>query len=124
MIKTWFPDAGPEQLIRMAERHVHALECARGDFGLSDAPVERLVVNYLRHQHTDYDTDQTQERHRAACEAIAARYPWLAAECERQIRLRAAREAEAASLADLFEIDEACQHAERQAIAAASREAA
>lgn len=124
MIKTWFPDVSPEQLVRMAKRHVYALECDRGDFGLSDAPVERLVVNYLRHQCTDYDTDQTQERHRAANEAIAARYPWLAAECERQIRLRAERDAELASLVEFFEIDEERRRAERQAIVAASRDAA
>lgn len=59
----------------------------------SHAPTERLVVDYLRHLCTNGDTDQGPDPHRQVCEAIAARYPWLAAECRRQVVARAAEDA-------------------------------
>jgi hypothetical protein len=47
-------------------------------------PEERLAANMLRHANTNYDDYRSADRHRAACEAIAQRYPWLAEECQRQ----------------------------------------
>lgn len=126
MIKTWFPKADRDQLHRMAERHARNLEIQRGIFDLSpNTPSdERLIVNYLRHACTDYDTDQTQERHREACEAIAAAYPWLAEECARQIQVRAEREEEAARFLEDFLEEKERRRAERKKIIAASHDAA
>jgi hypothetical protein len=67
-----------------------ALERGYSDDG--NVPVDRLVVNMLRHEHTAYDDNQNQDAHRAACEAIARKYPWLREECERQINRRAQNE--------------------------------
>lgn len=66
-------------------------------------PVDRLVVNMLRHKYTNYDANPSQENHRIACEAVATRYHWLKPECERQIQARmesVAFEREAASWAE------------------------
>lgn len=59
----------------------------------SRAPTERLVVDYLHHLCTAGGTEQGADAHRQVCEAIAARYPWLAAECRRQVVARAAEDA-------------------------------
>lgn len=125
MIKTWFPKADRDQLHRMAERHARNLELQRGIFDMSpNASSERLIVNYLRHACTDYDNDQTQERHREACEAIAAAYPWLAEECARQIQVRAEREAQEACFLAILEDEKEQRRAERKKIIAASHDAA
>jgi hypothetical protein len=98
-MKTRFPDWPRERLEKTAIRHACdvALHYARAE--VSDAPVDQLVVNMLRHEFTSYDESQTLESHGLACEAIAARYPWLADECRRQAEARARREREEASLA-------------------------
>jgi hypothetical protein len=122
---TWFPKNGnAERLERDAERHAFELDCDRDRIGASDdVPTDRLVVNYLRHQCTDYDEDQTQERHREACEAIAKRFPWLAEECTRQIKCRAAAEREDEEMAAEYEAELAQLRAERRARVDASQQA-
>lgn len=84
-MNTWFPDMDQTTLERVAREHAYALEVYDGD-------PDRLAVNYLRHECTDYDYHQTQGQHRAACEAIGKRYPWLAAEAARQVAARAESE--------------------------------
>jgi hypothetical protein len=119
VIKTWLPkNVDPARLGRDAERHAFELDCDRDRLGASDdVPTDRLVVNFLRHQHTDYDEDQTQERHRQACEAIARRFSWLAEECERQIERRARSERESEDMAAEYERQQRERQAERREIA-------
>jgi hypothetical protein len=93
MVEIDLPDWRRRKLERIAVDH--AIEVALAYDRLpGDAPVDRLVVNMLRHEFTSYDADPTQEAHRVVCDAIAARFPWLTTECERQVRMRAHREAE------------------------------
>ncbi len=61
----------------------------RETIGSGWVPVDRYVVNMLRHKFTNYDVSRTAARHRAACEAIAANFEWLSPECARQIERRA-----------------------------------
>src|SRR5699024_5575291 len=68
------------RLKRLAQEHARQL-----DLDSSHVPPVRSMVNYLRHECTDYDLEQSASRHRAACEAIARRFPQLAKECRRQI---------------------------------------
>lgn len=86
-----FPDWDRRRLERAAVDHTIDLAMARGQV-TADFPVGQLVVNMLRHEFTSYDERPTQAAHRAACEAIAGRYPWLAEECHRQVAVRAERE--------------------------------
>lgn len=82
-----FPCWPRETLERHSISHADDVALERG-LTPGDGPVDRLVVNMLRHEFTRYDATQTVAAHRAACEAIAARYEWLRPECERQIRQR------------------------------------
>ena len=77
-----------EELVKVAREHAIGLDHASGQVARLDSADETLVVNWLRHQCTDYDRDQSAARHRAACEAIAHVYPWLSDECRRQIDRR------------------------------------
>jgi hypothetical protein len=113
-IITFFPKTSPDNLVRQAR--LHALE--RENDETTD---ERAVVNYLRHECTDYDDDPTQVRHRAACEAIAAQYPWLVEECTRQIKRRAQQEAAEAAMLRAYEAEQARRQAERRAVVEASK---
>lgn len=89
----------------------------------SRAPTERLVVDYLRHLCTNGDTGQGPDPHRRVCEAIAARYPWLAAECRRQVVARAAEDARA-RFRQRFELRErGDRRQEHRELVARSREA-
>lgn len=77
----------------MALVHVAELNAyRRGDYDPPDRADDRLVVNMLRHEYTSYDGDQSEERYYAANEAIAAQYPWLVDECERQSAIRRSME--------------------------------
>jgi hypothetical protein len=91
-LKVAFPDWPRWKLERVAVDHCVEVALTR-DRLPGDAPVERLVVNMLRHEFTSYDAAPTQDRHRVVCEAIAERFGWLRAECDRQIRGRARQEA-------------------------------
>ena len=95
MIATWFPDWTVNKLTKTAIGHASDPAIDR-DHEPSCAPDVRLVVNMLRHEYTDYDMDQSAERHAEACAAIAATYPWLADECVGQKARRMAEEAESA----------------------------
>lgn len=65
-----------------------------------DKELERYCVNYLRHHHSDYDLERKKrgvwaEKKAAYWDAtekvfhaIAEAYPWLAAECDRQLMAR------------------------------------
>lgn len=104
-VETWFPKAHKAHMIRQAHEHaeLYGIEIGQ-DRSVSDDA--RAVVNWLRHEHTDYDIEQTYERHKIACEAIAEAFPWLAEECSQQIKRR--REA------DRRAADEAAQHEAEQ----------
>jgi hypothetical protein len=54
--------------------------------------LDRLVVNMLRHEYSNYDNDQSQNAHRVVCEAIGNQFAWLYQECRRQIERRADNE--------------------------------
>jgi hypothetical protein len=124
MIETWFPSVRRGGLERLASEHADALAMERGDSPPeSDVAVERLMVNYLRHQHTDYDDDQTAQRHRAACEAIARRFPYLAEECARQIDRRAKEEAYSKGVLEELQRDAEERREQRAALIVASRTA-
>jgi hypothetical protein len=113
-IGTFFPKTSRNNLVRQARLHAIELENY-------ETPDERAVVNYLRHEFTDYDDEPSQVRHRAACEAIAAQYPWLAEECARQIKRRAQQEAEEAAMLRAYEAEQARAQAERRAVVEASK---
>ena len=110
------------RLERTAVEHTIELAMARGQ-GIGDAPAEQLVVNMLRHEYTSYDDSPTQAAHRAACEAIAARFGWLAGECQRQIAVRELRERQGREWAAAAERHRAEQQAWRRERVTESREA-
>ncbi|MFE6274088.1 hypothetical protein ACFVQ9_35465 [Streptomyces goshikiensis] len=121
-LTTWFPDLDAEELARRADRHAFEHSVSLG-FEPSNAPADRLTVNYLRHEFTRYDDEPTVERHREACEAIAARYPWLAAECAAQIDRRRDAEERDRDAAAMYEGHFELEQAERRDVTARSREA-
>jgi len=92
-IKTFFPDWDRPKLEKIAVRHaIEVNSCYDRDPDYSKT--ERLVVNMLRHEFTDYDNEQSASRFIAACTAIAAHYPWLSDECHHQIAKRRKTESE------------------------------
>ena len=60
--------------------------------------IDRLIVNMLRHEFTDYDQDRSLSRFIEACNAISANYPWLNDECLRQIAKRRKHNAKRAEM--------------------------
>jgi hypothetical protein len=120
-IEMAFPGWPREKLERVVESHAVDVALLRGCVP-GDAPMERLVVNMLRHEFTSYDDGPTQEAHRVVCEAIAARFGWLREECERQIQARARQEAEEAGWAAAAREYEVAQAAWRRKRAAESRD--
>ncbi|WP_369380482.1 hypothetical protein [Streptomyces sp. cg36] len=125
VINTWFPkNISAARLERDAEKHAFELDFERSHIGASDGvPADRLVVNYLRHQCTDYDDDQSGERHREACEAIALAFPWLAEECQQQIKRRVQADREAEEMAAAYEREQREQQLKRKEIADKSKAA-
>lgn len=90
-LQTRFPENwSRSRLKREAVDHTASLS----DDGYVPADTDRLVVNMLRHEYTNYDDHQTAARHREARQVIAVRFPWLADECDRQIRRRVAEDSE------------------------------
>lgn len=120
-IEIAFPHWPRRKLERVAQGHAVDVALSRAAVA-GDAPVERLVVNMLRHEFTSYDDGPTQEAHRVVGEAIAARFGWLRAECERQIRARAQLEAEQARWIAAAREHEAAEAAWRRERAAESRD--
>lgn len=114
MVEIKFPDWRRRTLERVAVDHAIevSLACDRLP---GDVPVDQLVVNMLRHEFTSYDAGPAQEAHRAVCDVIAARFPWLKQECARQVQVRERREAEEHSAAEWAEVQLAAGKAERQA---------
>ena len=123
MIQTDFPDLSRKRLVRLARDHALSLAVDRGHDDIGNDSDDRLVVNMLRHEFTDYDTDQSAGRHRDACDAIAARYPYLAAECARQVAAREADERDAAQFAEAYLAEQRQLAEQRRALIAASRQA-
>lgn len=116
MIRTWFPKQSCDQLKRIAEVDALDVDTAYDRIGAScNVPTDRLIVNYLRHKCTDYDEDQSSDRHREACEAIAERYPQLADECRRQIERRRETDAKAEAMAVCYEIEKQMERDKRHA---------
>jgi hypothetical protein len=97
-----FPNWSRSRLECVAREHALDRAIERDD-DLGDPPVDRLVVNMLRHEFSDYDEVATAERHAAICRAIATSFPWLATESERQIERRALAEQEAADMLGMAE---------------------
>jgi len=104
-VRSWtivIPALQPDRLQSRAIRHYNALWTTRGHYDkcatIHDDPefLERITVNYLRHACTDYDdrlvelygaigaTEARPLLKRRILTAIAATYPALAAECQRQ----------------------------------------
>lgn len=122
MITTFFPfDPNPGRLKRLAREHAQQLDLEHGGDS-SQVPLARLIVNYLHHECTDYDLEQSGPRHRAACEAIAQRFPWLAEECQRQITRRAQQDVEAEWHLRTFTAEREHHRAEHRTMVARSRE--
>lgn len=119
MIHAEFPAVSRKRLIRMARDHAADLAamCEEADPPDDD---HRLVVNMLRHKFTDYDDDQSTSRHRAACERITARYPWLADECTRQVAVRAGAHTQAEQMLRDWVVDRERERAQRRDLVAAS----
>lgn len=88
-----------------------------------EVDIDRAVLKMCRHELTTYDDDQSVNAHQAACGAIKAKYPWLAAECDAQLRRRAILEAEPASMLALWEAEQAAREEARRQRSAASVEA-
>ena len=72
-----FPSWSREVLERRAIAHADDVALERGHVP-GDVPVDRLVVNMLRHEFTSYDAAQTVLMHRVACEENL-RPVWVAA---------------------------------------------
>lgn len=122
MTETEFPDWPRRRLERVAVEHA-AKVALTYDRVPGDAPAGRLVVNMLRHEFTSYDADPTPENHRAVCEAIAARFPWLQNECERQVQARERQEAEERAAMEWAEATLATEQAGRKACIEESKRA-
>lgn len=100
------PGLGRDRLITRACQHYNARADDRGDlYNIANAScdqefLDRIAVNYLRHCLTDYERQlcrfvgrvgQAEAYQKIKCkvlDAIARAYPWLAAECERQMENR------------------------------------
>lgn len=96
------PRMDRDKVIRQACAHYNALAGERGRYDAAAGPdadpafLERITVNYLRHELTGYEQELADlygltgrpEASRLIKErvldAIAAAYPWLAGECQRQ----------------------------------------
>ena len=122
MIRVDFPDSSRKQLIRLAHAHAFDLAVDRGYDDIGNATDDRLTVNMLRHEFTDYDLDQSAGRYREACRAIADRYPHLAAECARQIAAREADEHAARRDAEMYLAEQRQRAEQRRVLIAASRQ--
>src|SRR5699024_7765035 len=118
VITTFFPaDLTLARLKRLAQEHARQL-----DLDSSHVPPVRSMVNYLRHECTDYDLEQSASRHRAACEAIARRFPQLAKECRRQIARRTEQDLQEERAHQMWVAEEERLRAEHRAMVARSRE--
>lgn len=118
VITTFFPaDLTLARLKRLAQEHARQL-----DLDSSHVPPARSMVNYLRHECTDYDLEQSASRHRAACEAIARRFPQLAEECRRQIARRTEQDLQEERAHQMWVAEEERLRAEHHAMVARSRE--
>lgn len=116
-MKTRFPDWSHRRLERTALAYAIdvSLACDR-DFDPS--LTDRLVVNMLRHEFTDYGNHQPFENFDSACSAIAERFPWLRGECARPILHRGAMEAQEADLLAMWGRQERRLREQRQMRAA------
>jgi hypothetical protein len=85
VLEECFPDWSREKLERIARQRAIELDLDYGRTVSDHESVDRLLVNMLRHELTNYDDDQNQEVDRLACEVIKARCPWLGHECDRQV---------------------------------------
>lgn len=117
------PDWDRSRLEDRAIAHAEELSWERGGYGWRGGDVDRIVVNMLRHEFTDYDETQSGQTPTAACRAIGARYPWLAGECECQLRRRRAADEDAAALAEMMNAEEGARRRWRRERAAESRQA-
>ena len=120
-MKTRFPSWSRSHLEKVALKHAFDVSFDTGrDFDptLSD----RLVVNMLRHEFSDYDDNQSATNFSAACAEIAIRFLWLAPECERQMARRRENDAAADDAHEMFERATLEQQIRRRAISAASSE--
>jgi hypothetical protein len=91
-----FPDMTEEELREKAIVHWEIRNGREVDPDSDDEFFERIAVNYVRHELLGYDAGQRRHGLRVgkaqsdaimkevALTQIAAKYPWLAAECERQ----------------------------------------
>lgn len=117
-----FPGWTRAKLERVAAEH--AIEVALSRDGMpSQAQDDRLVVNMLRHEFTNYDNDPNQEAHRRVCAAIAEQYGWLHAECQRQIHARARQEESERSAFEYLQAQADAESRWRRERSAQSREA-
>jgi len=105
-IRIRVPQVPWDDLVRQACSHYNRLHADRGDYvrtaSAADSPefLQRITVNYLRHERTTYEAelDAVYRKvgtaaaepviRRRAYAAIAEAYPGLAAECEWQLALR------------------------------------
>lgn len=86
LIPTDLPDLPPVELEAMAVQHAMRRQAEAGiAVDLSLANRDRLTVNWLRHERTGYDRDQTPVAYVEVMVRIAGRYPHLAAEVARQL---------------------------------------
>jgi hypothetical protein len=92
-IETFFPNWQGSKLEKIAVQRAIEVN-SYYDRDPDCSKTDRLVVNMLRHEFTDYDCDQSTSRFIAACDAISTHYPWLNDECRRQIAKRRKSEAE------------------------------
>jgi hypothetical protein len=121
-MKIFFPDWSRVQLERTALKHASAISLAY-DRDFDPSQTDRLVVNMLRHEFTDYDDNQSVGRFMKACSEMAVRYPWLSEECERQMLRRRQIDETAEAWGKMAEAQGQREAEERRARSAASAEA-
>jgi hypothetical protein len=72
-VRTRFPLWPRSRLETMARDRAEMLDLVH-DRGFREyVDTDRLVVNMLRHEFSDYDDDQSQAAHRVVCEAVESR---------------------------------------------------
>jgi hypothetical protein len=112
-MKTWFPNCSRPHLERTALDHAIELAVASGR-GVETSATDRLVVNMLRHEFTDYDDDPSVANFSSACRAIARRFSWLGQQCTRQVAQRRRAEVEKSALLEMHEEEKGCRREDRR----------
>jgi hypothetical protein len=113
MLETYFPDWQRSEIEKAAVKRSMEINAGHTYEPDYNSNTDRLAVNWLRHEFTDYNDNQSVDRFIEACTAIASRYPWLKSECDFQIEKKKKVCAEGADLLMLMREIRAQEHKDK-----------